>query len=276
MKLSLITATVGRYESMMHKLQSLERQNASTGSFEWVVCGSPGDRTIEMLRESFASFPIRLIESREQSVGARRNLASNAARGDILLLSDDDCIHAPDCVTSHIEAQATPCVAIGAIRFREGRRSRLWQPRRVGFWNVNGANTSFPRDAFQKVGGFDLAIRGYGGEDVLLGYSLSKAGLPIVSLAQAVVDHLGPDAMASGSLDKARSAGGNAFRISSRYPELAFRLGVHPALLFLKQAFLNGLVARLVHDARYRYELAYLEGALAARKEEGDDDAPAN
>lgn len=188
------------------------------------------------------------------------------ACGRVLYFSDDDCLLGPETLELHLEAQREPCLAVGPIAFHDHDSQWLWRPRRAGFWNVNGANTSVPAHAFAEVGGFDETLQGYGGEDLLLGYDLVRRGLKVHSVPGAVVDHIGPPAMA-GDLCKARQAGENAARIARRHPELAMRLGVHPGLLLGKSVLLPLLRPWL--GKRIETELAYAWGAKAALRESG-------
>lgn len=261
-RLSVITATVGRRELMLRKLASLEAQTLPADRFEWIVCENGGsDGTLDALRSRRPAFALRTVRlEQNRGPGQGRNAAAQLASGEVLYLSDDDCLLRPDTLERHLEAQARPCLALGGIVFRADPRSaHEWRPKRVGFWNVNGANTSFPASAFHRAGGFDGSLQGYGGEDVLLGYQLAGQHLPMVALKDAPVDHIGPDAMASGDSDKAWSAGANAGRIAQRYPNLALRLGVHPLLLFAKCAALPLLSP--LFGRRARAELAYARGA---------------
>src|SRR5690606_29694907 len=113
--------------------------------------------------------------------------------------------------------------------------SREWLPGRPGWWNVNGANTSLPLSVFEQVGGFPDYLQGYGGEDVALGYLLVRAGLELRSLPGAAVVHQGPATGRGGDPERWREAGANAARLARHHPATAYRLGVTPWQLRLKQ-----------------------------------------
>jgi hypothetical protein len=165
-----------------------------------------------------------------------------------------------------LAAQKQACVAIGAIEFVAESRE-LWQPKKVSFWNLNGANSSLPRADVLAVGAFDERIEGYGGEDLLLGYKLFKQGLLFKALA-ASVQHRGPNPMRGKNLEKAFSAGQNASKIAGFYPDLAFQLGVHPLLMALKRFIFNPAFRVFIkRNPSLLYEEAYFKGALAGRKE---------
>ena len=139
------------------------------------------------------------------------------------------------------------------------------RPKRVRYWNLHAVNTSLPKEALEAAGGFPEWLTTYGFEDILLGYALDKRGVPLVALPEVAVRHVGANPMRGLQPEKARSAGRNAVRIVRKHPELALRLGVHPLLLRLKQLGLSfplGLVWKRLNEGSFRYERAYLEGAL--------------
>lgn len=266
--------TRGRHALLLRKLDSLLAQTLAPEHFEWIVCVNGADAgSLRALEAATPPFSLEVTECAVPiSISAARNLCAARARAPTLYLSDDDCLLEPDTLARHLGAQQrSPCVAVGSISFEHQGRARLWRPRKVHYWNVNGANTSLPRAAFAALGGFDERLRGYGGEDVLLGYRLAARGLPVVALPAARVRHLGPDPMRSGDANKAFQAGRNAVRIARLEPGLAWRLGVHGMLLALKQLAVLpplGWLWRKVDEASYTYERAYLAGAREERRHE--------
>jgi glycosyltransferase involved in cell wall biosynthesis len=269
-ELSVVTVTHNRQALLERKLDSLLAQTLSPERFEWLLCvNGSSDGTLAFFQTLRLPFQLKLVVYEKQaSPAVARNACARQARGRALYFSDDDCLLAPETLAAHARAQRVPCVAIGGIDFEAGDESYRWEPRRVNYWNVNGANTSVDRRAFEAVGGFDECLEGYGGEDVLLGYMLGRYGLAFRALAGARVRHLGPEPTRAGDEEKARSAGRNAVRIARRHPELAFRLGVHPVLLSLKQLVCSPLLTpltRRLSPATFRYEHAYLLGALEER-----------
>jgi len=270
--ISVLTVTYNRRALLEEKLRALARQTLPPNNFELIVCvNGSADGTLEMLRSARTPYPLKVVSFAEGlSIAAARNACVREARGRVLYFSDDDCLPEPATLERHLEAQRRPCVAVGAITFVHGGAEERWRPRRVGYWNANGANTSVSADAFRAVGGFDEALTGYGGEDLLLGYALKRRGLPFVALPSAPTRHLGPNPVAARNPQKARSAGRNAQRIAARHPELAYRLGVHRALITLKRLALRppqSLLWRALNAASFHYERAYLEGALEERRD---------
>ena len=266
-QLSVITVTHDRGALLRQKLVALARQTLPSEQFELVVLvNACTDETMGLLESARTPYRLRVKTSKALlSPAEARNLCAAAATGHVLYFSDDDCLPAPDTLRRHLAAQRRPCVAVGGLEFVAANHTEQWRPKRVGFWNLNGANTSVPAAAFYGVGGFDASLSGYGGEDVALGYALRK--LPFVALPDAPAAHLGPNPVRSGDLKKAYSAGRNAQRLARRYPALAYRLGVHRALLMLKRFALLGPPRYLWNSTpKYAYERAYLLGALEERR----------
>jgi len=274
-ELSIITVTHNRRDVILKKLDSLLAQTLEPERFEWLVCVNGCEQgTLEALEKAETPFRLKVIVNTQAEAPAKaRNACAQLAEGETIYLSDDDCLLFPDTLARHLAAQRRKLgVTVGAIRFEHEGASRAWRPGRVGYWNVNGANTSLPSKAFEAVGGFDESLSGYGGEDLLLGYRLKQAGLSFMALPEALVRHLGPDPQRSGDLNKARSAGKNAIKIATRHPELAWRLGVHPLSIWLKRGLLAlplGLVWQRLDSVSYAYERTYLAGALEERRRGG-------
>ncbi len=268
--ISIITVTYNRAQLLEKKRDSLLGQTLEPTCFEWIVCVNGGDELAESQQVLSREMPFRLeliVNTINEPIAKARNQCVTRARGHILYLSDDDCVLAEETLQAHVDAQRhKPAVYIGSITF-QGRHVQHWQPRRVDYANLNGANTSLPKAAFEQVGGF-RELPGYGGEDVLLGYELERQGTAFYPLADAGVTHLGDNPMRAANADKAASAGRNAAVMGRWYPALKMRLGVSPRLLALKHQLFCGLLAGLVKavwcaldQPSYLYERAYFCGA---------------
>lgn len=273
-ELSVITVTHARRELVLQKGDTLSRQTIGADAFEWVVLVHEDVDGTEGALRAFASeraaFPVRIeVRGRLRSIGAARREAVAAARGPTLVFSDDDCLAAPDLLERHRACQRTAAgVWLGPVTFRSEGREDRWMPA-PAWWQLNGANASLPREAYRAVDGFDEALEGYGGEDLLLGYRLHRAGVPFQACPDAAVVHVGPNPVAGADPEKARQAGANAARIAGRYPELAYRLGVTPWLMRLKALLYDApwtpALAR-IGGGRFAYERAYYHGAKARRE----------
>ncbi len=268
-RLSVVTVTRGRRALLAKKLTALAEQTLPPEQFEVVVLvNGRDDETRELLEDAELPYALKVLESETTlSPACARNVCAAEAVGRVLYFSDDDCSPALETLARHLLAQTTACVAIGGLAFVQGGQREVWRPKKVGFWQFNGANTSVPAQDFRAADGFDETLTGYGGEDVALGYALRA--LPFVALPDAEAVHHGPNPLRSGNLEKAYSAGRNARQLAARYPALAYRLGVHRGLLALKRPALLGPPRHLwrrLAPSRYAYERAYLLGALEEKR----------
>lgn len=269
-QLSVITVSHNRKDLLLRKLKSLKKQSLGADAFEWILCiNGSTDGSKNALESATTPFSSSIFSfDQNRSISEARNACAKKAQGKTLYFSDDDCILQEDTLEQHLKAQAEPCVAIGAIQF-EADQSEHWQPKQVSYWNLNGANSSVPKEAFDKVGGFDERIQGYGGEDLLLGYKLHKTALAFKALRTSVT-HVGPNPMRGQNLEKAKSAGSNAMKIAKLYPELAYPLGVSPLLMTLKRFGFGPLAAlfKRFNPNTFAYEQAYFEGAKQSLEQE--------
>lgn len=269
---TVVTATVGRAESLRAKATSLALQTLPRDRFEWRVAldGVEDDVATRLEADLRAALPsdlsVAFVRTDGRGPGPARDAAAAGARHAVLLLSDDDCLLDPDVLARHADAQRAPAVYVGGVTFeddaRQGPPVRAIPPRRPGWWRVAGANTSLPTAVFEAVGGFGTDLEGYGGEDVWLGWRLRRAGVPIRGLTSAHVRHVGPDARSAGDVAKGAAAGRNAARIAALEPATAWRLGVHPLLRRIKRVAFALAGPRLRASGWGAYEWAYLVASM--------------
>ena len=268
LELSVITVTFGRLGLLLRKLETLKAQTLEPERFEMVLCVNGDAETLAALENVELPFDLTVIPFPETTGSARaRNVCAERTRADLLYFSDDDALLRPDTLEKHLvfHQSHSSSVAVGGVDWEHDGEVERMRPRRVNYWNLHGINTSLPTAAFEAVGGFPEWVTGYGLEDVLLGYELAKRGYQLVALPDVSVRHIGANPMRGLQPEKARSAGRNAVRIVARYPELAYRLGVHPLSLRLKRLALTpplSLLWQAVGKNSFRYERAYLKGAL--------------
>jgi glycosyltransferase involved in cell wall biosynthesis len=114
---SLIIPTRNRARFLARTLAALRHQRAA--GFEIVIAddGSDDDTRAVVLAAQGA-LEIRYLRRAKVGTAAARNAAIRAARGDVLILCDDDRVADPDLVGDHLAAHAegTPCVAVGRQR----------------------------------------------------------------------------------------------------------------------------------------------------------------
>jgi GT2 family glycosyltransferase len=269
--ISVIVPTHNRRELLEKKLRALEAQQ---GDFEVIVVADGcTDGTQQFLRDYHPHYSLQVLETgdgygRGSGAANARNQGARAARGDILLFSDDDVIPQAGWIEAHQRAHTQPrTVAVGRLKLPPELRGSIGAAEiagpRVFWWHVTGANTSMPRALFEEVGGYDPAFSAYGGEDNDLGYRLMRAGVRLAFVRDAVAVHEGLEHHTRAS-QKARQAGAAHVQVWKKHgdPRIAWALGVHPTLLAVKMALLPSLKGLL--GGRGEYELAFCWGAWEA------------
>lgn len=269
-ELSIITVTYGRSRLLARKAEALRAQTLGAGRFEWCVTtnGDPG--AAAWLRGLSAPFTIKVVEVPSNgSVAAARNLAVEAATGEVLLLSDDDVMPGPACLAEHLRAHRAGKVVIGDLRLPDALRSGavrepFERPASVAgraLWvNATGANTSLPRADFLAVGGYDPVFADYGGEDSDLGLRLSRSGSTFWRSAAAWANHVGRMLTDTTKAYLAGRAGVRVWRKNGGVGA-AVLLGVHPVTLAAKRLLLDTPLRGCYDQETAAYEAAYARGA---------------
>jgi len=282
--ITVVTASRGRHDTLVRKAEALARQ-PDPAAFEWRVYLNESSASVAAFADRLAAlapaFAVDIDGGRVLPVGGARNRAAAAARGRVVLFSDDDCMPDPGALAAHVafHERVPNAAGIGGLRLperlRAGSRREPFERTARGFggrasWiNFTGANSSVPTAAFRAVGGYDAAWRGYGGEDPELALRLRSLGLRFAHVPGGGAVHEG---RVSDDVHKAYGAGVAHVRVVRRHPRhgSAWLLGVHPLLLALKRAWLRSPGGRLLDPAVRAYELAYADGAAAGWR---DDDA---
>jgi len=96
---TVVIPTLNRYEYLTDVLTDLEKQDYS--HFEVIIV----DQSDPFKREFYASYnlSIRLIHQKEKALWLARNRAIREAKGELILLFDDDSRVEPDWITNHIK-----------------------------------------------------------------------------------------------------------------------------------------------------------------------------
>lgn len=270
--LSVIVPTRDRRQLLERKLRALEQETTPEigPDFEVVVVADACTDDTEAFLEAYRPpYPLTWLRGPGRHAAVARNLGAERARGQVLLFSDDDVI--------------APLGWIEENRLLHELPNRVGLSRQVlpdhvkagdtvgtvqGWWNFNARSASMRADAFEAVGGFDTAFDEYGGKDPDLAYRLWRRGATFHLLSGVSVVHH-DESYLNNLESKGRAAGRAHVRVWRKHgdPKVGLALGVHPLSLALKRLVLHrGLAARLGH--RYRWELAYMEGAIEALRGE--------
>ncbi len=197
-KLSVILCTYNRRDTLAESIATFEKQTAPLGSFELIIVDDgSSDGTATMLAERNFAIPTQVLRRENGGLSAARNTGIAKARGELLLLVNDDTLAFPDLVERHIEAHAKlagekvsvlgtfeqPPRALDNALMRSIEQSSqvfcyaAMKPGSFYDWNrFWTCNVSVPRAALVEAGGFDEKFRRYGCEDTDVALRLDELG----------------------------------------------------------------------------------------------------
>lgn len=229
-KASIVINTKDRFTRLYIVLKALEDQ-VDENIEVIVVCDGCSQETLDNLNKVKLSYPVRSIVSHNNlGRAAARNIGAKAATGDIVIFIDDDRVPGSDFIRKHIAAHRERCVVLGNrrdillseaeigvivsseqalkqfIHNLASKATKAWDSqesllRRVLFFRSNPlkwllfytGNVSIERDDLVKVGFFDENFKGWGYEDLEIGYRLHKEGIPFIRDKKIVNYHLTHD-----------------------------------------------------------------------------------
>jgi len=195
---SVVVPTHQRREMLRRALESLQAQSVEPGSFEVVVATDAcSDGSAEMIDAFPANYELRRVEPAGRGRAAACNAAVAAARGEVLIVLDDDMKVVPEFVErhrSHHPPGSRLCV-LGAVpveldpgsphaaryvkeKFDQHLARLAADPEHIGrprsFYT---GNASLRAETMREAGGFDESFGIYGNEDVELALRLRAAGV---------------------------------------------------------------------------------------------------
>ena len=245
--ISVIVPTFNRKAKLARCLQALAAQTIGADEFEVIVVddGSTDD-TQEFLRKQQWPFRLFHFQQKNQGAGAARKFGVEQARGEYLLLMNDDTISEPELLQEHLQLQRQhhdSCFAVlGTFEYeRPARRRALTHflstdpfmfPQKnmhpewyYGHTHFITCNLSIRRDAVLACGSFDPAFRL--GEDTELGLRMASGGCKVVyhPRARAWHDHL--EMKVSDMVRRAKAYGPVYLRLLEKHPSLQL---THPGI----------------------------------------------
>ncbi|MGE5218534.1 MAG: glycosyltransferase [Chloroflexota bacterium] len=213
-RLSVIIPTRNRADSLKALLDSINNSELSDATEIEVIVVNNGstDRTNELLAgETKLPRRHRLMLLEENRPGKSRaiNRGLDAARGEILMIVDDDVTVDSHCLAKHIDAHERGDFAAiqGKVLPGKDPEGRDADPRRLREYNIplidygpeiveirglTGTNMSFQRKVLQAVGRFDIRLGpGASGfsEDTEFSIRVREAGFKIGYTPHAIVYH---------------------------------------------------------------------------------------
>ena len=268
-ELSVIIPTYNRTDILRKTLTALNAQSISSNRFEVIIIDD-GSKLQELraLRNLVKGqeFAVTLLFQKHKGPAAARNKGIRAAKGNIVLIINDDTVPGPDLIKKHLffhrikreenygllgkvvwrpDIETTPFMlwlenggpyfSFNSIKRKNAGWQRLWT-----------CNVSFKKSFLLTHGLFDEEFPDAAWEDIELGYRLQLAGLVLLYDRTAFGYHYHPTSIAS-IINKMRANGRNLILIRRKLPrEYWPPLAKHPRLLiFLDRISGIGLLARI-------------------------------
>lgn len=179
--LSIVIPTYNRPERLQQCLQSLTRLDYPRDRFEVVVIDDGSRMSLSPIAEPFQSFlSLRLIRQENAGPANARNTGANAAQGDYLVFTDDDCQPDSGWLMALANAlQEFPQALVGGRTINAlpdnlySTTSQLLIDYLYSYYNeTKGESTFFasnnfamPRLLYQQLEGFDTSFPLAAGED---------------------------------------------------------------------------------------------------------------
>jgi len=261
---TVIIATRDRAGFLRDCLACLARQSAADRFDVVVVDNGSTDATRDVIADAAAASngAVRGVAVAEPNRGKARNAGLAAAAGRIIIFCDDDTLPPRGFVEAHLAAHAG-ATASGA-RVVSGpiinvpNAASLPPPGPKNFSRAFfcTCNVSAPKDALQRIGGFDERYDLYGWEDTDVGVRLRAAGLRRYFAWEAFIYHVKPpEALAlNRAVALAREKGTMAARFVRKSPTIAVKLATGAYVAnFMRAALVNAAPLRSLY-ARWANE----------------------
>ena len=270
LKLSLVIATYNRSAPLKRLLGWLGQQTLPRDDWEVIVAIDGSSDDTESALEAYAhQAPFNLSWFTQQNAGpaSARHNAMTRARGERVVIIDDDMEPAPDFLVRHMEyAVAAPAktIVIGRINVApnwktkplhdvvgEYQRTKLHDQYASGAKSLGSdgfatGNVSFPRKQYFDVGGFDLSFRI--DEDRELGVRFHDGGATLVFGDKASAIHHSDVGALAGWLRRWRAYGGTGLRVWEKHGK---RASLHPLRHYVSGSRMNRLLASAILPRDY-------------------------
>jgi len=220
-------------------LDALADQTLPPARFEVIVAiDGSDDGTREMIAERRAPFELRSTWHPNRGRASACNSGIRAARGELIVILDDDMVPFPRCLEAHLKAhprgsrrcvmgavpipvtaESRPLERYMARRF-DAHLRRLSQPgQRFGTRDFYSGNASVRRDVVLAVGLFDEFFDEYGNEDLELAVRLRSAGVEIGFSPEALAEQRYEKSFRQLAADTT-SKGRTAVGFAAKHPEI--------------------------------------------------------
>jgi len=234
-KVSVVIGTYNQKHVLKKTLESLFHQTLSPELYEiQLIDSSSSDGTDKLVEE--LKPPCRFNYQRVPNQGKTfaRNLGIKQARGEIIFLTDADIIADSNLLEEHLRAHDRDHRAAF-----EGREIDTDGQPYIKAWLRTGqkikwayfltGNLSINKAVILEAGLFDENFKGYGWEDIELGYRLHQMKVPLIYLPAAINYHNHPVSR-EGLVERKFAMGRSAALFYKKHPcfEIKMFIGLNP------------------------------------------------
>lgn len=201
-----VSVVVPYFENPQGLTRIVEALAAQTypGEIELVVADDGSSPELAPRLPDNPGFPVRVVaqEDRGFRAAAARNLGARHATGQVLAFLDGDTVPRPDYLREAVAAMVgeTRALVVGTRLHADGREpdwlvdaweqtDHLAAADDASWRFVISAVLTCSRSFFDRVGGFDETLVGYGGEDWEFAWRAWNAGARFVHATAAIADH---------------------------------------------------------------------------------------
>jgi glycosyltransferase involved in cell wall biosynthesis len=199
---SVIVATKNRKRMLGQLLESIDRQTYPRDRFELILVDDGStDGAWEWVREAkpHFNFQLRIFQNDKPTGGpaAPRNLGIRQAQGEIIAITDSDCVVAPEWLA---EAVSQFEAGIGLVQGKtiphpDDPRKMFSTTNIISTVNGDSCNIFYTRAAIDRAGYFSCEFLGGNsrfsmyGDDVDMAYRVKEAGYTAIFAEKALVMH---------------------------------------------------------------------------------------
>ena len=240
-KLSVVIGTYNQKEKLKAVLESLFRQTLAPALYEIIVVDSSSIDGTDQMVKSYDPAPVILkyIKVENRGKPAARNRGIDEAHGEIILLTDADMIADPNLLLEHAKAHKKhENAAFEGMTINPDQRPYIKEKLKAGqklkFSYFLSGNLSIKKKTLIDAGKFDPDFRGYGWEDIELGYRMAKQKVPLYYLPAAVNKH-DHETSCEDLFKRKFEMGRSAAIFLKKHPglEIRYYLGLNPVAVFV-------------------------------------------
>lgn len=248
--ISVVIPTYRRPDLLKKCLFALAKQDFPCSQFEIIVVSDGPDGATRDIINQFKGTIVNLdlnffFTEIKKGPAAARNFGWKKAKGELIAFTDDDCIPAPNWLSSYYNAYLaqskqqisfTGKVIVPVPEFPTDYEKNVSHLETADFIT---ANCACSRQALEQINGFDEEFPIAWREDSALEFALLQQGIPILKIETAVITHPVREAPWGISLKEQKKSMFNAL-LFKKFPELyKLKISAEPVWSYYGIIFLS-------------------------------------